>query len=410
MWLLYLLAGVLLIGELLVAFIYVYVLVRRKLDKPGNIKKAAELPEGAAFDAESKSAKTACGYIDSVVMLYEAPEGTKTKYRISGSLDARITKTKETLAGYGIVRKLRFVDVKAELSEKGEPFKKRNHGGKEWRSCTMNAAMVELYESAADGRILLDSYYPSVSVNYSLSRRIMAKDSAKAAQKDKWGRKISDTDTFYENIMTETCPSCGAKLPENLKDVTCPYCQSTIFSDYYDRQVESIDIAPNRLKIMGLIGWIIYGIGWLKGYSPVKFRKKSDIVRFYDNDFRQDVYESLSESENSSDLIDMRLGVIYVRSAQNTETDTILDISVPVDKIVAANNSGTLTVRRISETVRAKFIRTRYPNRFRKGDAVISSEKSCPSCGAPFVPDENGNCQYCGRHLYRDNVKWKRME
>ena len=410
MWLLYLLAGVLLIGELLVALIYVYVLVSRKLEKPGNMKKATELPEGVAFDPRGKSAETACDYINSVVMLYEAPTGAKTKYRISNSLDERITKTKETLAGYGIIRKVRFVDVKAELSEKGEPFKKRNHGGKEWRSCTMNAAMVELYESAADGRILLDSYYPSVSVNYSLSRRIMAKDSAEAAKKDKWGRKIVKNDTFYEDIKIDTCPSCGAKLPENLKDVTCPYCQSTIFSDYYDWQVESLDIAPDRLKIMGLVGWIIYGFDWLKGYRPVKLRKKFDIVRFYDNDFRQDVYESLSESESSSDLIDMRLGVIYVRSARNTETDTILDISVPVDKIVAVNNSGALSVKRVSENVRAKFIRTRYPNRFRKGDAVISAEKSCPSCGAPFVPDENGNCQYCGRHLYRDNVKWKRME
>ena len=210
------------------------------------MKKAAELPEGVAFDPRGKSAETACDYINSVVMLYEAPTGAKTKYRISSSLDERITKTKETLAGYGIIRKVRFVDVGADLNEKGEPFKKWNHGGKEWRNCIMGAAMVEQYVNISDGRMLLDNYYPSVSVNYSLSRRIMAKDSAKAAQKDKWGRKISDTDTFYENIMTETCPSCGAKLPENLKNVTCPYCQSTIFSDYYDWQVESIDIAPNR--------------------------------------------------------------------------------------------------------------------------------------------------------------------
>lgn len=48
MWLLYLLAGVLLIGELLVAFIYVYVLVRRKLDKPGNKKKPQELQQEQA--------------------------------------------------------------------------------------------------------------------------------------------------------------------------------------------------------------------------------------------------------------------------------------------------------------------------------------------------------------------------
>ena len=35
------------------------------------------------------------------------------------------------------------------------------------------------------------------------------------------------------------------------------------------------------------------------------------------------------------------------------------------------------------------------------------SEIFCPSCGANYVPDNNGCCSYCGYSLQVDNAKWK---
>ncbi|MBR3734814.1 MAG: hypothetical protein IKN07_02955 [Lachnospiraceae bacterium] len=49
----------------------------------------------------------------------------------------------------------------------------------------------------------------------------------------------------------------------------------------------------------------------------------------------------------------------------------------------------------------------RYPDRFRKQGTTISGEKYCPSCCAPFTPDEKGNCVHCEAFLFRDSVKWK---
>lgn len=34
-------------------------------------------------------------------------------------------------------------------------------------------------------------------------------------------------------------------------------------------------------------------------------------------------------------------------------------------------------------------------------------EKECPSCGANYIPDNNGCCSYCGYSLQVDNAKWK---
>ena len=35
------------------------------------------------------------------------------------------------------------------------------------------------------------------------------------------------------------------------------------------------------------------------------------------------------------------------------------------------------------------------------------SEIFCPSCGANYIPDNNGCCSYCGYSLQVDNAKWK---
>lgn len=43
----------------------------------------------------------------------------------------------------------------------------------------------------------------------------------------------------------------------------------------------------------------------------------------------------------------------------------------------------------------------------RKTDGDFFTEKECPSCGANFLPNENGCCSYCGYTLYEDSIKWK---
>ena len=50
--------------------------------------------------------------------------------------------------------------------------------------------------------------------------------------------------------------------------------------------------------------------------------------------------------------------------------------------------------------------RARNPEK-RKTDGEFFTEKECPSCGANFMPDENGCCSYCGYTLHEDSLKWK---
>ena len=148
-----------------------------------------------------------------------------------------------------------------------------------------------------------------------------------------------------------------------------------------------------------------------KNGARVKKRSKQKIVRFSEYDFRRDVYDSIIGLEDKYNLIDLWLGDIEIRKIINTENDTILKVAVPIYTLSIESGKGeNLKINNRRETFRASFVRDRYPDRFRKHGAVISDERYCPSCGAPFMPDEDGNCTHCGAFLFKENYRWKLVE
>lgn len=396
--------------DFLILLGYLVNILFRMYCKSGNIKSALALPEGVVFDKKNKSVKELSKYIEDILVLYERPENKDTQYRMGANLHKRIENTRQILSSNGISRKIRFVDVRAEKTGKGHTFRKWDQGGKEWGAAEINASMVEQFIEVESGRVISQNYYPSVKFGFSMSRRLKQEDRVKAAQRDKWGRKLENKKEYYKDEQLKFCSSCGAELPGDLKDVVCPYCGSTIFSDYYDWQIESLEIEPQKLVLRGLIGWSIYFRNHKAIGSGVNNKKKQKIVRFSENDFRQDVYESIIARERNTDLIDMWLGTIDIRSIKNTEKDTILKIKVPIYRIMLEGiNAGSITIKKDVQDYKATFTRVRYPNRFRKEDAVVSQEKMCPTCGGPFTPDEKGNCKFCQTFLFKDNVKWKQI-
>lgn len=408
-WLIIALVVLLIVAEGLVVLAYLLVMVYNAYMKPYNIKSARNLPDGEVFEKEKKSVKSSAEYIEDILSLYEKPDVVKTRYRMGNNLYQRVNATREILNRNGIIRKIRLVSVGVEKTDKGQMFRKWDQGGKEWRAAEISAAMTEEYIESNSGRILLNNYYPSVRVRYSMSRRIKAEDRENANRKDKWGRKIEIKEPLYEGEKLKNCPSCGAELPDDLKDVVCPYCNSTIFSDYYDWQVESLEIEPKKPVLRGFIGWCIYIMNSKAISFGVNNKKKTKIVRFSENDFRQDVYESFLSDERADNLVDMWLGSMDIKSIKNTEKDTIINIRVPVYRIVLDGTQGSYTIKSDIRDVKAAFTRVRYPNRFRKEDAVVSAEKMCPTCGGAFTPDDKGNCKFCGTFLFMDNMKWRRI-
>ena len=408
---LYLLMIVLVIlccAELLVPIGYLIFFIWRAVQKGGNIEKAHKQTD-RVLDTKSKGLTQVCEPLEALLHLYEDPQKDINELTLGASLHSRMTASREVLFKNGIIRKLRFVNVESDQAKSGKLYRKWDQGGKEWRACTLSADALDEYIDIQSGRVLTSIYYPSVKVYFFMSRRLAVADKTAAAQKDKWGRKIVKTDTFYEGKHLENCPSCGAPLPKGMKDVVCPYCNSTIFSDYYDWQLESYEVEPERIRIRGLIGWVIIALKSADNAARVKKKAKEKIVRFSENDFRQDVYESFRNSENSDELIDLWLGDIDIKKITNTETDTILNVSVPIHKtVICRDETGQISVRKQESKERTDFTRIRYPDRFNKKMAVVSGERFCKNCGAAYTADENGNCLHCGAFLFIDNVKWRK--
>lgn len=399
-----------LIVDVLLALGYVVVSLLRIYEKNGNIRSAGDLPEGEIFEKNKKSVKNICEYIEDVIRLYEGTDRKDTRCRVGANLHQRINAVREKLADNSIERRIRFVNVNVENTDKGQNLRRWDQGGKEWRVGEVYAVMTEQYIDKGSGNVLSDNYYPNVRIRFAMSRRLKAEDKAGSAKKDKWGRKIESKEILYENERLKCCPSCGAELLGDLKDVTCPYCNSTIFSDYYDWQIESLEIEPRKMMVRGIIGWLIYYNNHKAIGSGVKNNEKAKVVRFSENDFRQDVYESFLADEKNDNFIDMWLGELDIRKVKNTDKDTLINVKVPVYRVhLEKDSTGKALIRSTKHEERATFTRVRYPDRFRKENAVVSKEKSCPACGGAFAPDDNGNCRFCGTFLFKDNVKWKRI-
>lgn len=401
---------IILVLEVVVLLGYLFIIVWRIIFRNSEISKALSLPEGEIFDYKNKSTRKALSNVEDILKYMENPSGDPIGFTIGEGVKARIDKTTEALNRYGLIRKLRFIEVDANRVRTGDVYRKWNYDGKEWRACEINCSFCEQFVDKTSGRPIETNYYPVTKITFAMSRRLTKSDKETDAKKDKWGRKVYKGEKFYEGKKLTNCPSCGAPLPEDLKDVICPNCKSTIYADFYDWQVETLEIEPVKLKVRGFFMLCKYllqpGTVRSRVVSPKKGPK---IPRFSENDFRRDVYNGLLASENDPGLIDMMLGTINISSVNFSDRDVILGVKVPVYRVaVVTGRNGANSISTTTKDCVASFIRTRNPGKFNEASSVVSAEKKCPACGGPFSPNEKGCCTYCGTFLFKDNLTWKR--
>ena len=400
--------GAFLTIEILIFLGFVFVFVRRKVCRNSYLARTRAIPEGKIYTSSNKSTGEAMEDLVPVFEFWESPSMSEFSCKVGKQLNTRVKRSKNLMYRHEIVRKLRFVDLYATQNNKSGVYRKWDNGGKEWKCCNLNGMVVEEYYDKS-GNLLVPSFiYPSATILGALSRRLRPDDKRNARMKDKWGKITEFTDFYIENRVSE-CPSCGAKLPSDCKDIICPFCSSTMYSDYYDWQAEVVEIEPIKLRYRGLVGWIIY-IFNEKIDNKVKNKNTKDkIVRFSENDFRNDIYDILmNDCETYGErVIDLWLGKVNVIKVTNTETDTILTTKVQINKTLI---EGDKKITKKEYTSKINFKRCRYPNKFDANSADFDKYKQCPTCGSPFMPDSKGNCNYCGGFLFLDKLKWSKEE
>ncbi len=137
-----------------------------------------------------------------------------------------------------------------------------------------------------------------------------------------------------------------------------------------------------------------------------KSSKTKKITRFSENLFRSSILEELWKRADPETTLEMYLGEIKYKSVTNTEDQSFITAMVPLRTrtIDSSGKISTATTRK-----KLKMVRARYPNKL-KSQGEILVNKSCPSCGVPFLPDDHGACSYCGYSLQVDNSKWRIAE
>ena len=113
--------------------------------------------------------------------------------------------------------------------------------------------------------------------------------------------------------------------------------------------------------------------------------------------------EYFIKNQSDEDLFYYSVGTIKLKEVVNTDKTTKITADVYESKTYLPKNQKPYTKK---SKKRMTLQRARYPER-RKSDGAMFTEKDCPSCGANFLPDENGCCSYCGYTLHESNAKWQ---
>ena len=102
-------------------------------------------------------------------------------------------------------------------------------------------------------------------------------------------------------------------------------------------------------------------------------------------------------------MLDFSVDTIKLLKVANTDKITKVTAEIYGTKTFLPKNQKPFT-----KIIKKKLTlqRARNPEK-RKTDGDFFTEKECPSCGANFLPDENGCCSYCGYTLHEDSIKWK---
>ena len=306
-------------------------------------------------------------------------------------------------------------------------FETWNDDGREWRESVLKCSTLERFESTKDNTVQHEIYRKNSYLRILQSRHVRLAD-----QKEK-------KKSFYNDKLRITCPSCGASVKLDSQQVTCEYCGAVIKNEFYDWQTESFEIyesiSTNLKRFLQLIvsGSILFVCVFLCLYliedteislaagvgaailalgvivSPIIYGKvKQDnlakkIVGYSENYLRACLNEYFLKNENDKDMLDFSVDTIKLLKVANTDDITKVTAEIHGTKTFLPENQKPFT-KKIKKKLTLQ--RARNPEK-RKTDGDFFTEKECPSCGANFLPDENGCCSYCGYTLHEDSIKWK---
>ena len=307
-------------------------------------------------------------------------------------------------------------------------FETWSDDGREWRESVLKCSTLERFESTKDD----DTVQYEIYRKNSYLRILQSRHVRLADQKEK-------KKSYYNDMLRITCPSCGAIVKLDSQQVTCEYCGAVIKNEFYDWQTESFEIyesiSTNLKRFLQLIvsGSILFVCVFLCLYliedteislaagvgaailalgvivSPIIYGKvKQDnlakkIVGYSENYLRACLNEYFLKNESDKDMLDFSVDTIKLLKVANTEEITKVTAEIYGTKIFLPENQKPFT-KKIKKKLTLQ--RARNPEK-RKTDGDFFTEKECPSCGANFLPDENGCCSYCGYTLHEDSIKWK---
>ena len=305
-------------------------------------------------------------------------------------------------------------------------FESWNDDGREWRESGLKCSTLERFESTEDNKVQHEIYRKNSYLRILQSRHVRRTD-----QKE-------NKKSYYNDMLSITCPSCGAGVKLDSQQVTCEYCGAVIKNEFYDWQTESFEIyesiSTNLKRFFQLLvsGCILFLCVFLCLYliedteislaagvgaavlafggiiTPIicgkikQERLAGKIVRYSENYLRSCISEALFEEVSNIDLMDYSVGTIVLRKVINTDDTTKITAKVYVSETYLPENRKPYT-KRFKRIVTLQ--RARYPEK-RKADGEFFTEKDCPSCGANFMPDENNCCSFCGFGLQVNNAKW----
>ncbi|WP_455258979.1 hypothetical protein [Ruminococcus sp.] len=166
-------------------------------------------------------------------------------------------------------------------------------------------------------------------------------------------------------------------------------------------------IEDTEIFLAAGVGAAILALGVI--VSPIIYGKvKQDnlakkIVGYSENYLRACLNEYFLKNESDKDMLDFSVDTIKLLKVANTDEITKVTAEIYGTKTFLSKNQKPFT-----KIIKKKLTlqRARNPEK-RKTDGDFFTEKECPSCGANFLPNENGCCSYCGYTLYEDSIKWK---
>ena len=306
-------------------------------------------------------------------------------------------------------------------------FETWSDDGREWRESVLKCSTLERFESTKDDTVQHEIYRKNSYLRILQSRHVRRTD-----QKE-------NKKSYYNDMLSITCPSCGASVKLDSQQVTCEYCGAVIKNEFYDWQTESFEIyesiSTNLKRFLQLIvsGSILFVCVFLCLYliedteislaagvgaailalgvivSPIIYGKVKQynlakkIVGYSENYLRACLNEYFLKNESDKDMLDFSVDTIKLLKVANTDEITKVTAEIYGTKTFLPENQKPFT-----KIIKKKLTlqRARNPEK-RKTDGDFFTEKECPSCGVNFLPNENGCCSYCGYTLYEDSIKWK---